>query len=370
MNRCGPHIALIGPLPPPAGGMGDQLLRLSEWMRRDGVDVTVLQTNPPYRPRWIASVRGVRAVARLLPYVAALWRTAGAVDVFHVMASSRWSWHLFAAPAIWIAKVRAVPCVVSYHGGEADAFLQQSARWVTATLRAAQALTVPSGFLQGVFARYGIESRIVPNVVDLALFKPPASKAANRQRSPHIIVVRNLELLYDIPTALRAFAAIRERMHGATLSIAGTGSQEEALRKLAAGLGAEGAVKFMGRISREQMASLLTTADLMLNPTTADNMPISILEAMAAGVPIVSTDVGGIPYMLDHGRTGLLVAPGDAAAMAEAALQVLQDGSLAARITEAARSDVQQYSWPHVRAALDALYDDVLASGRVPRGVA
>lgn len=370
MNRRGPRIALIGPLPPPAGGMGDQMLQLSDLMRRDGVEVTILQTNPAHRPRWIASIRGVRAAVRLLPYLAELWRAAGSVDVFHVMASSRWSWHLFAAPAIWIARIRAVPCVVSYHGGEAQAFLERSARWVAATLRAAQALTVPSGFLQEVFARYGIESRIVPNVVDLVLFKPTAGRKGNAQRSPHLVVARNLEAIYDIPTALRAFAAVRERMPGATLTVAGSGSEEESLRQLAVTLGVEAAVTFAGRISREQMASLLAGADLMLNASTADNMPISILEAMACGVPVVSTGVGGIPYLLVHGRTGLLVRPGDAAAMADAALLLLGDRPLVARITEAARIEVQQYSWAQVRVALDAVYNDVRAPKRVRRGAA
>ena len=362
MNWQSLRIALIGPLPPPAGGMGDQMLQLSELMRREGAVVTVLQTNPAYRPEWISPIRGVRALARFLPYVAALWRAAGSVDVFHVMASSGWSWHLFAAPAIWIARVRATPCIVSYHGGEAEAFLARSARLVAATLRMAQALTVPSGFLQQVFRRFAMESRIVPNVVDLTLFKPKSGRAS---QTPHLVVARNLEPIYDIPTALRAFAFVRQRIPGATLSVAGSGTELNSLGRLAAGMEIASAVTFTGRITREQMMLLLARADLMLNPSTADNMPVSILEAMASGVPVVSTRVGGIPYLLDHERTALLVDTGDAAAMADAALRLLQDEALAARMTEAARIEVQQYSWPHVRAALDGVYEDVLPRGRV-----
>ena len=361
MNWRGLRIALIGPLPPPAGGMGDQMLRLSEMLRREGAEVTVLQTNGTYRPAWIASLRGVRAAARLLPYVAALWRAAGSVDVFHVLASSGWSWHLFAAPAILIARLRATPCVVSYHGGEAEAFLARSARLVASTLKAAQAMTVPSGFLQQVFRRFAIESRIVPNVVDLTLFNPRPRLTSN---APHLVVPRNLEPIYDIPTALRAFAIVRQTFPNATMSVAGSGSELDSLSRLAEATGIESAVTFTGRIAREQMAALLARADLVLNPSTADNMPISILEAMASGVPVVSTSVGGIPYLLDHGRTALLVEAGDATSMADAALRLLQDQVLAARIVEAARIEVQQYSWPHVRVALEEVYEDVLRPDR------
>jgi glycosyltransferase involved in cell wall biosynthesis len=361
MNWRGLRIALIGPLPPPAGGMGDQMLQLSEMMRREGAEVTVLQTNGVYRPAWIAPVRGVRAAVRFVPYVAALWRTAGSVEVFHVLASSGWSWHLFAVPAIVTARIRATPCVVSYHGGEAEAFLVRSARLVSATLRAAQALTVPSGFLRQVFARFAIDSRIVPNVVDLTLFN---AKPARTSNAPHVVVPRNLEPIYDIPTALRAFAVVRQRLPDATLSVAGSGSELKSLNRLAEALGIESAVTFTGRLSREQMASLFGRADLVLNPSTADNMPVSILEAMASGVPVVSTSVGGIPYLLDDGRTALLVESGDASAMAEAALRLLEDKALAARVADAARIEVQQYSWPHVRVALEQVYEDVLRPER------
>jgi glycosyltransferase involved in cell wall biosynthesis len=93
-------------------------------------------------------------------------------------------------------------------------------------------------------------------------------------------------------------------------------------------------------------------------------MPVSILEAMASGVPVVSTSVGGIPYLLDDGRTALLVESGDATAMAEAALRLLEDKALAARVADAARIEVQQYSWPHVRVALEQVYEDVLRPER------
>jgi glycosyltransferase involved in cell wall biosynthesis len=225
------------------------------------------------------------------------------------------------------------------------------------TVRAASALIVPSGFLPRVFARLGIQSGVVPTVVDLVLFPPGG---AHQRAAPHLIVVRNLEPLYDIPTALRAFAAIRERIPRARLTVAGSGSEEGALRRLADELRIRSAIDFAGRLSRDEMAALLARADLMLNPSTADNMPVSILEAMACEVPVVSTRVGGIPFLLDDGRTGLLVAARDPAAMADAALRLLQDAALALRIRAAAASDIRRYAWPQVRALLEAVYERAL----------
>jgi glycosyltransferase involved in cell wall biosynthesis len=357
MDWRGLRVAIIGPLPPPAGGMGDQVMQLAEQMRGEGADVRVVRTNPPNPLRWVAATPGVRTLARLPVYLRDLWRAAGSADLLHIMANSGWSWHLLVAPAVWTARMRAVPSVVSYHGGQAEAFLARSIRLVAPTLRAASALIVPSAFLQRVFGLHGIESRVVPNVVDLSLFRPGT---AGQRDAPHLVVVRNLEPLYDIPTALRAFAAIRERIPRARLTVAGSGSEHGMLCDLADELGIRPAVDFAGRLSRTEMAALLARADLMLNPSTADNMPVSILEAMASGVPVVSTRVGGIPFLLDDGRTGLLVEARDPAAMAAAALRLLEDAALAQGLRAAAAAEVRLYAWPRVRALLEAVYESAM----------
>ena len=142
---AGLRIGLVGPLPPPAGGMAMQTRQLAELLRGEKADVLLVPTNAPYRPAWVANWRGLRAVFRLLPYLVALWRAAGRSDVMHVMANSGWSWHLFAAPAVWISRLRRVPVVVNYRGGEAAEFLARSARGVRGTMRRTSRLIVPSG---------------------------------------------------------------------------------------------------------------------------------------------------------------------------------------------------------------------------------
>ncbi|MCK6387450.1 MAG: glycosyltransferase, partial [Zoogloea sp.] len=177
MNFSGLRAALVGPLPPPAGGMANQTWQLAELLRQEGASVELVQVNVPYRPAWVERFRGLRALVRLFPYGVALWRAAGRADIVHVMASSGWAWHLFAAPAVWIGRARGRPVVVNYHGGEAEGFLQRSAARVRPTVRRASQLLFPSGFLVDVFGRFGMLGRVVPNVVDLARFTPAEGRA-------------------------------------------------------------------------------------------------------------------------------------------------------------------------------------------------
>jgi glycosyltransferase involved in cell wall biosynthesis len=330
--------------------MANQTRQLAELLTAEGTHVELVQVNAPYRPAWIGRVRGLRAGVRLVPYLPRLWSAAGRVDLFHVMANSGWAWHLFAAPAVRVAALRGVPVVVNYRGGEAGAFLAHAAGSVRATLARAAALAVPSGYLQRVFHDHGIDGRVLPNIVDLERFRPAAGARRDPQ-APHLVVARALEPIYDVGTALRAFAAVRAAFPRARLSIAGTGPALDALRSLARSLGIEGAVAFTGRLDREQMAALYREADALLNPTRVDNMPNSVLEALASGVPVVSTDVGGVPFVVAR----------DDRAMAEATLALLRDGRLRAELTAAGLAEVQRYSWPRVRGVLATLYEDCLA---------
>lgn len=349
---AGLRIGLIGPLPPPAGGMAMQTRQLSALLQEGGAVTTVVQSNAPFRPAWVRHVPFLRALARFVPYLLAVWRAAGRCDLFHVMANSGWSWHLIAAPAIWVARLRGVPAVVNYRGGEAAAFLERRASLVRGTMAQAAALCVPSAFLEEIFRRHGMAVEVVPNVVDLECFKPAAVLASNAK----LLVARNLESIYDNATALRAFAIVLRRRPTASLTIAGTGPEEASLKALAAELGLNDRVQFVGRQDRQQIAELLRDSSVSINPSRVDNMPNSVLEALASGVPVVSTAVGGVPYLVEHDETALLVSPSDPAAMAAAVLRVLDEPVLAWQLRDAGLRLVQRFAWKEVAPVLAATY--------------
>ena len=293
------------------------------------------------------------------------------VDLFHIMANSGWAWHLSAAPAVWVARSRGIPAIVNYRGGDAAAFLDKSLFWVKPTLMMADTIVVPSPFLQGVFARKGVSVTIVPNIIDVERFTPgPATPEPLSQRdSINILVARNLETLYDIETALRAFQKVRRELPNARLQVAGSGAEKQRLVELSCELGIDGSVAFLGRISNEDMPELYRSADIVVNPSLVDNMPISILEALASGIPVVSTNVGGVPVLVEHGKTAILVPPRDPEEMAVAVLGLVRDPAQYSRLRDAGMQLIQRYAWTAVREQWIQAYAKALdrKSGRLDR---
>jgi len=326
--------------------MAMQTLQLERLLSAEGVTVELLQTNAPYSPEFIGRIRGLRAVFRLLPYLWRAWRLAGRVDVIHLMANSGWSWQLFAAPVLWLASLRRTPVLVNYRGGEAREYLAASARWVKPSLARATGLVVPSGFLQQVFSEFGLGSEVVPNIIDLELFRPAQQRVEPQDFT--LAVTRNLEPIYGLETALRAIDIVRRDVPNVRLKIAGSGPQRSELEALIAELDLGRHVELLGRLDREEVLALYQGADAMLNPTRVDNMPNSVLEALACGLPVISTNVGGVPFIVEHGQTALLVEPEDPQAMAEAILTLHRDRALGASLRERGMREVARYSWREV----------------------
>ncbi len=269
--------------------MANQTRQLAELLEREGAKVTLVQTNAPYRPRFIASIRGVRGLFRLVPYVLRLWRVTGQVDVVHVMANSGWSWHLCAAPAIWIAHWRRVPAVVNYRGGEADTFLARSGATVRRTLQRSAALIVPSGFLKEVFERHRIGGR------DRSQHHRPRAFPSCTGRRP----------THDTPSGRRTQpgAHLRHshrvaRFRGDPPIRVGCPIDGGGLRPRARHTGTAFATSLASRTTCTSAVRATATKwppstarrVVVLNPSQVDNMPNSVLEAMASGVPVVSTE--------------------------------------------------------------------------------
>ena len=354
-------LVVVGPLPPPAGGMANQTRQLTELLRCAQANVTLVQTNAPYRPEWVGRIPAVRAVFRLVPYLWSLWRTLGQTQVMHLMANSGWAWHLFAVPAIWMARFRSVPVVVNYRGGEAEQFLSRSQGLVRFSMRRVAWLIVPSAFLQEVFAHHGMPAAIVPNIINLARFHPRSARCTG---SAHLVVARNLEPLYDNATAVRAFEIVLSQYPSAQLTIAGSGPHANYLKQLVEELGLAHVVRFAGRLDRDAMAALYRSADIVLNPSLADNMPNSVLESLASGVPVVTTNVGGVPYIVQDGVTALLVPPADPQAMAAACLKILQSDDLWRQLSDAGLAEVQRYTWARVAPLLANVYRQAITGAQ------
>jgi glycosyltransferase involved in cell wall biosynthesis len=346
------QVALVATSTDIMGGHAVQALALRRGLADAGAVVRFVPINPrfPRGLRWLRAVPGLRTALNQGLYVASLKALRGA-DVVHVFCASYLSFLLGPVPALVAARAWGKPVVLHYHSGEAEDHL---ARWgvlVHPWLRRADRLAVPSQYLRRVFAQHGHVARVIPNVVDVDRFR----FRAREPLQPRLLSIRNLEAHYGVDTILRAFALVRARRPDATLTVAGDGRQAAPLRRLAGAIGDAG-IRFVGRVEPERMPDLLDQADVLLNASLVDNQPVTLLEAFAAGLPVVTTAIGDIGSLVRDGETGHIVAPRDRTAIAQAVLQLLADGGAAARIARRARAEVEAYTWARVGRAWTDLY--------------
>ena len=355
------NVAIVAPSIGILGGQAVQAERLiNRW--RDDPDVRAflvpINPVPPGPLRHLVGIKYVRTIATQLTYYPLLLRELRKADVVHVFSASYFSFLLAPLPAVLIARMYGKPVVMNYRSGEAPDHLRRSAI-ARATLRSVDRNVVPSNFLKDVFARFGIPSEIIPNIVDLDRFR-------FRPRDPfrpHIVSTRNFEPLYNVECTIRAFHLLQARYPDASLTLVGSGSQENRLRQLSAELGLRN-LHFAGRVAPDEIWRFYADADIYLQTPDIDNMPASVLEAFASGCAVVSTDAGGVPAILTDGRHGLLVPANDHVAAAEAVTRLLDDPVLAGRLARTAFESCGRYQWSVVRTAWLALYSDLLR-GRV-----
>ena len=157
---------------------------------------------------------------------------------------------------------------------------------------------------------------------------------------------------------LRAFAAMKDRSHD--LLIAGDGPERSALESLAAELKLGSAVKFLGKVDHDKAVSLFLGCGVFVLPSRHEPMGIVNLEAMAAGKPVVASNVGGVPELVQDGQTGLLVTPGDHDSLAQAIEKITADAALAARFGAAGRKRAELFSWQAITDQYEAIYQKVL----------
>jgi glycosyltransferase involved in cell wall biosynthesis len=334
------------------GGHGVQALELAEGLGRDGYDVELIPINPrfPAGLGWVRRCAYLRTLVNEALYLASL-RALHRADVVHVFSASYWSFVLGPAPAIVAARSLGKRIVLNYHSGEADDHLARWGALVHPWLRRVDAIVVPSEYLLEVFARHGYRASVIPNIVDIARFR-------YRERAPlrpRLLSTRNLEPHYRVGDILESFALIRARYPDATLAIAGVGSEEGRLRRLASTRG-EGGVRFVGRVEPARMHTLYAEHDIFLNASVVDNQPVSILEAFAAGLPVVTTGTGDIAAMVRSGLSGRLVPAGDPASMARTVFALLEDPEETRRMTSRARAVAETHTWPHVGQAWARVY--------------
>jgi L-malate glycosyltransferase len=360
------RVALVAPTLRYVGGQAVQAdLLLRNWQGDPDVDARFVPVDPrlPYGLGWIERVPLLRTIFREPLYFLALWQNLKDADVAHIFSASYSSFLLAPLPAWFVARLRGARTLINYRSGECRDHLQRSGV-ARSVLKRSDELVVPSGYLVDVMREFALEARIVPNIVDLSQF----SYRLRSPLRPHLICTRGFHPYYGVDVVVRAFAEVQSRWPEAQLDLVGGGRLEAEIRDLVRQLNLSG-VSFAGVASRQDIGRAYDRADIFVNASNLDNMPVSILEAFASGIPVVTTAPEAIPYLVDHGRTGLLSEPGDPAALAKNVLRLLSDSELATRLAQNAFAESSRYQWESVREQWLKAYLDLVPHRRQPERV-
>ncbi len=265
-------------------------------------------------------MRYVRTLVTQLTYWPLLWRELRRADVVHVFSASYTSFLLAPLPAWLVARALGKPVLLNYHSGEAADHLRRS-RLARTVLRRIGTTIVPSRFLVEVFAQIRPRRRGDPQRDRSRALPLPAPRAA--AAAPALDAQLRGELQRRLHAARlrpRPGPPSRRDAHRRRIGIRGG----RRCTSLAAALGLRG-VTFAGRVAPAEIARHYADADVYVQTPAVDNMPLSVLEAFASGVPVVSTDVGGVRAMLTDGVHGLLAPPDDDAAIADRVCRLLEE---------------------------------------------
>ena len=342
-------VAIVGPIPPPYGGMALQCEALRDNLLREGVSAMIIPTNPPLF-LGLAKVRLLRTFLQTLVYLCRLVRIVSQVSVVHILAASYFYFFARVAPAVLLSRLLGRRVIVNYRGGEAFRFLSKYGWIARPILRLASFITVPSRYLEKCFLEQGFACAIVANPIDLLRFK----FRSREQLRPRLLVTRNLEPMYNVEMALRAFAIVKRAYKNCRIDIVGTGSEASKLKTWVEDNGLD-SVFFHGAVRNDKMPTYLDEADILLNPTNVDNLPMSLIEAFASGLPVVSTQVGGIRDLVGE-ETALLVEAGNYREMADKILGLLENPVLAKNLIMSGKRLSENFSWDRIREKLLTIY--------------
>jgi glycosyltransferase involved in cell wall biosynthesis len=243
-----------------------------------------------------------------------------------------------------ILRLLGKPYVLTLHGGNLPQFGVRWPRRMRRLLRSATVVTIPSGYLLEQMRVYRADLQLVPNAVDLGAY---TFRIRERPR-PRLLWLRAFHRIYNPALAPAVASKLASQFPDLDLTMIGPDSGDRSLemtRETAIALHVDGRLHLPGPVSKADVPGWMDRADVFLSTTNIDNAPVSLVEAMASGLCVVATAVGGIPYLVEHEREALLVPPDDPDAMAAAVHRILSEPGLAARLSRNARAKAQEFDW-------------------------
>ena len=330
------RIAIISPFPPAIGGMAVLAQTLYKNLVQQGFDVIPINTNPEVRS-WVR----VEILLKIKQWFIFLFelRMLRKCKAAIVISSSGDFFYTKALLVLIIGKVFRCRVILDFVGGGIMQFTDKEKKKIFKKIKKFDLVVVPSSPFKEIFEKEGVECTLFPHIVEIERFWP--SKAEIKE--PVFISAKNLEEYSNIGSIIRAFAIIKEKFPAARLLITGDGPQKSYLKSLVKDLSVSN-VEFLEGLSNEEMPGVYRRASIFLHATKIESFGIALVEALASGVPVVSTNVGGIPDIIKDEVNGYLIEFDDHTAMAERVIKLLEDRNLHAQFVEEGLKTAKQYS--------------------------
>jgi glycosyltransferase involved in cell wall biosynthesis len=329
LNNC--RTIIVGAFPKRA--LPQQGLLLSQFLEKEGCCIRLTSKTGH---RWFRPIQVVVDCTFLG------WQQ----DVFLVQVFGGPSF-IYEAAAILIGRFYRKRIVCIFRGGNLPLFAQKWQRWVNFVLGAAHQFVVPSSFLLRWAEKIGPPVLLIPNMIEIEKY----AFVPHERPRPNLLWMRAFHSIYNPLMALQAFEQIKNLYPDATLTMAGKeGPELPRCREYAEKRRLSG-VEFAGLIDKGEIPHFASQHDLWLNTNDVDNMPVTLLEMWALGLPVVTTDAEGILHLVHPDEDALVVPKGQPKAMADACVRLLKEPNLASRLVWNGRQRSEACSWPVVRSS-------------------
>ncbi len=296
-------------------------------------------------------------VARLLDMIGIAWKSRRSYKVAQVDVYSGPAF-FWAESVCWTLRRAQKPYVLVLHGGNLPSFASRWPRRVTKLLRSASAVTAPSQYLIEQLKQYRKDIRLMPNPLDVHAY----NYSVRKQPLPRLLWLRAFDSIYNPTIAPRVVSLLATDFPGVELTMIGPDKGDGSLQNtklVASELSVSERILFTGKVPKKDISLWMNRGDIFLNTTDIDNTPVSLMEAMACGLCIVTTNVGGIPYLLKNEEDGLLVPPNDPKAMAAAVARILNEPGLAEKLSHNARKKAESFDWSTILPKWESLLTSV-----------
>lgn len=240
-----------------------------------------------------------------------------------------------------LARLCSIPYIPILHGGHLPSRFLKNPRLCRILFSKASQIVTPSLYLKEFFEKQQFQTILIPNAIDLNNY--PFKKRT--QVHPTLLWVRAFDEIYNPLMAVEVLSLLKRSYPSTTLCMIGPDKDGSmvAVQKRAESLGVTEALEITGFLTKEAWLSKAQNFDIFINTTTIDNTPVSVIEAMALGLPVVSTNVGGMPYLIDSYKNGILVANNNAIEMVAAIEELLNNAQLVENITMEAKHKIANF---------------------------